>query len=72
MSKLKGTDYRIVMVPDRIEFVCPYCEFEDDMGFEKFVDFNTDGYEAWHGNGGVVIECDDCGKEFEFLDSEID
>ena len=71
-EKMQGVDYTIITVPDRVACQCPYCEWEQEIDFETFVELHGDEADAWFGNSGTKIECEYCGKEFELLDSILD
>lgn len=52
-------DFTIVSRPHYIVFACPYCDGEQELGWDK-----VDPPDYWSDNWGS-IECPGCGKEID-------
>ena len=62
--------YTINMAPTSISFECPNCEYENKIEWGSHKLSLNDDYDIWTGN--ITIECEDCGKEIEFDDVDVD
>ena len=65
--------YTIVQKPVEIQFECPYCEAQNEIEFEKFIDRYSldDEYGVWT-NHIDEVKCDYCGDPIIFESVEVD
>ena len=64
------TYYKIIKVPIEIEFECPRCYWDNAIDWSE-VKSNGGEYGKWTGDIWA-IECENCGKEVEFNECEVD
>ena len=64
------TYYTIIKVPIEIEFECPYCNWNQIIDWND-VESDDGEFGKWTGNIHS-IECENCGKEVEFDECEVE
>ena len=64
------TYYTIIKVPIEIEFECPYCNWNHIIDWNDVESYGGE-YGKWTGDI-CSIQCENCGKEVEFDECEVD
>lgn len=65
-----ATFYKIIQAPIRIEFDCPHCCWDNAVDWKEVESYGGE-YGKWTGDI-CSIQCENCGKEVEFNDCEVD
>lgn len=70
MQELKEVGITIVQIPKYVTYECPYCGIKVDVDYDDFEDDRMTNY--WLEWKGDTVICDECEREFQIGNVEVD